>query len=225
MHVANGYRIRRKVGTDSHKGTRPYIINSVKTNPPCSSNSPTAPCSTCQIVSMNTLLANVWRRTPVTWIPMVAISLRRCLGTIHGSNWTKLKSLKMEGMETSPSLHFFKNRVYLQSITGSVDLNSGHFMKLSTPILASDAVQLNQFKPTPWIFTTPPSTPTNANRISTWTCLLFGNSSKSTLDATGKTLWTGWNRYQGVACRKSNGSPLSEYGKRNRRTGNLPTMR
>ena len=47
-----------------------------------------------------------------------------------------------------PPIHLFKNRVYLQSITGSVDLNSGHFMKLSTPILALDAVGLNQFKPT-----------------------------------------------------------------------------
>ncbi len=48
-----------------------------------------------------------------------------------------------------PPIHLLKNRLYLHPITGSVDLNSGHFMKLSTPILALDAVGLLQLKPTP----------------------------------------------------------------------------
>ncbi len=33
-----------------------------------------------------------------------------------------------------------KKRFYLQSITDLWDLNSGHFMELSTPILVMDAV-------------------------------------------------------------------------------------
>ena len=32
MHVTNGHRIRRKVGIDLHKGTRPDMITSVETH-------------------------------------------------------------------------------------------------------------------------------------------------------------------------------------------------